>query len=382
MDLKVEDLILNSSKMPQPPNLAGSAAKDIALLGYALEKGYVGFKFLNSGLRRQTFDQLSDLATHSDFLSPSDLCNQLGRILTQIPDSHLQVQFGNRGCPLVGNQTRKASVGQNYGTKHSLKGDLPWAVSSIQVDAQAIPVVSLFRFPPPNHPGWNGFDSAFEASLSAPAMIIDLRGNGGGDDTKAFEIAKRLIGEKFQTPQEEKKTRVTPAARAIFLNKTLFEIERYKKSGDPVPAFLIEEERLRRAAFEKSETQIAQSEFETYPFPIKPSSHSRETYDKPIAVLIDADCGSTGELLAIALKNSSNVTVFGENSAGFLHFGNPGLLVLPYSKIMVEIPTTFKNFRKIEWLEKVGITPDIAVPSGKDAIESAREILRTKNPRF
>jgi hypothetical protein len=299
-ELKAEDLILNGNKMPQPPSLAGSVAQDIALLKYALENGYVGFKFLNPDLRRQTFDKISDLATHSDSLSPSDLCNQLGRILTQIPDSHLQGQLGNKACPLVGNQTRKASVGQNYGTKHGAKANLPWAVSSIRVEAQEIPVISLFRFPAPNHPGWNGFDSALEASLNAPAIIIDLRGNAGGDDSKAFEIAKRLIGEKFQTPREEKKTRATPAARAIFLNKILFEIERYKKSGNPVPAFLVEEEKVRRAAFEKSKVKTAQSEFETYRFPTKSSSSSQQAYDKPIIVLIDADCGSTGELLGLS----------------------------------------------------------------------------------
>ena len=266
---------------------------------------------------------------------------------------------------------RKGAVGLNYGVAHQKNKDVPWTINPIKFGDLEVPIISLFYFPDPKHLGWEGFQAQFEIALNAPVVIVDLRGNRGGDDTKAFEIAKRLIGDRFQTPQKLKKTRVTAAARAIFLNSVIAEIHRYKTSGKVIPSWLNLEEKTRRENYFRAKLNL-NADFETYHFPTLPISHQLVTYSNPIIVLIDADCGSTGELLILALKGQHNVTVVGENSAGFLHFGNAGLFILPHSQIAVEMPTTYKIFRKTGWFEQAGISPDVSVPAGGEALEWAK----------
>jgi C-terminal processing protease CtpA/Prc len=63
------------------------------------------------------------------------------------------------------------------------------------------------------------------------------------------------------------------------------------------------------------------------------------------------------------------VTVVGENSFGAIHFGDPGVLKLPYSKIIVGMGIIYNQYRDGKFRELTGIAPDIRVPDGRDAIK-------------
>jgi len=358
-----------------------SGRRDLELLKFALDRGYAGFTFQDPNIKTVVFKQIDALLPKADSLTADDLCNHLGIILNEVPDNHLQVQYNKKTCPMdKGDQNSPASVGPNYGLRQKTKS--PWVISYGDFKNTRIPVVSLFSFPAPDHPDWKGFDLEFEKALKLQALILDLRGNSGGEDTKAFEIARRLIGDKFQTPQESKKTRVTSVAKALFLNKAIMETRKYQDSGMEIPTSLQEEEQKRRKDFEKSKLESSTIEFTSYLFPLEKYNSHLKVFNKPIFVLIDSECGSTGELLTLALKGAPNVTIIGQNTAGFLEFGNPGLLILPYSKLWVEIPITVKKFRKPGIKEKVGIAPDILVPPGEDAINYAIMILFNSKESF
>ena len=61
----------------------------------------------------------------------------------------------------------------------------------------------------------------------------------------------------------------------------------------------------------------------------------------------------------------------GENTAGFIHFGNLGFFILPYSRMRGEIASTFNAYRDERFVEVSGIEPHLRVSSGKDAFETA-----------
>ncbi len=96
-----------------------------------------------------------------------------------------------------------------------------------------------------------------------------------------------------------------------------------------------------------------------------------EKFVRPIYVLVDTECGSSGESTMQALRQMSNVKVIGQNTMGSTHFGNQGLLILPSSRIQISMSTKFIKFQNGQFVEKIGHQPDIYVPDGKDALDYA-----------
>ena len=82
---------------------------------------------------------------------------------------------------------------------------------------------------------------------------------------------------------------------------------------------------------------------------------------------MDAKCGSSCESTIDGFESHPYAKTVGENTAGYIHFGNIGYIVLPNSKIEVQTPTHFNHYRDGRFLEIVGLTPDIHVPKGEDA---------------
>ncbi len=66
----------------------------------------------------------------------------------------------------------------------------------------------------------------------------------------------------------------------------------------------------------------------------------------------------------------------GENTGGYLHFGNLGTLVLPNSGIVIQIATDFWKYKDGRYLEGIGYEPKIPIKSGTDALEVAKSYLR------
>lgn len=210
-------------------------------------------------------------------------------------------------------------------------------------------------------------------------LIIDLRGNGGGNDKKAYEVAKVLIGNQFQRPQKMKYTMITAEAKAVALNRTRFTITKLGQSGKRVPDYLVSNEKSLKNEFELAMKETSSEAIEIDHFSTDLPVLENARFDGSIFVLVDAATGSTGELMALALRNGKNVKLVGENTAGNFYFGNAGFLILPYSKIRISLPVTYKQYRMQGLKEKEGITPDIPVPKGMDAMEYVKTCLIGSN---
>ena len=74
---------------------------------------------------------------------------------------------------------------------------------------------------------------------------------------------------------------------------------------------------------------------------------------------MDQRCASSCESTIDAFEFYPQAKKVGENTAGFIHFGNVSPAILPNSKIMVQI----------------GIKPDIPLPEGTDALAHILKLI-------
>lgn len=106
----------------------------------------------------------------------------------------------------------------------------------------------------------------------------------------------------------------------------------------------------------------------------KPASASKpgpKVFKGPVAVLVDSRCSAACESTLEVLRLYPRVRVFGERSAGVVHFSELGVFTLPKSGVRLGVPTVFADYGPGKFFDRVGFAPDEVV-AGKDAFEVAR----------
>jgi C-terminal processing protease CtpA/Prc len=230
-------------------------------------------------------------------------------------------------------------------------------------------VVSIVSFQFSEDPAWNGFSEAVAAAKeNAPAIVFDFRGNGGGDDSTGRKMARILYGQDFPSPVEKIVKSQTPATFAIGVSGIRLRILRMKRSGVAVPDYLQIrlQEKLREYHEAKSGLLSTEAEKLMSGLPFNQS----KAYTKPIYLLVDRGCASSCESTVELFEDHPFAKMVGENTGGFVHFGNTGSVVLPNSKIVLSMATNYWK-RRNGFFEKSGYAPKIRVPYGSDALEYA-----------
>jgi len=210
-----------------------------------------------------------------------------------------------------------------------------------KVDAHLLPSgLGYIRFNKFIPPVAGEIRRALEGLRDAPGLIIDLRGNGGGDLAETARIAGYFFARK------------TPIARIV------------TRAGKP-PAFFMG-------------LAHVPNQFSAVP----PRGTSGGIYSGPVAVLVNEGTGSGAELFSAALRENSRATVVGRQTCGCV------LGILHQRKLkgggeldVSEVGFTTANGRR---LEGVGVTPDKPVPltladlrARRDAaLEVAERVLR------
>lgn len=341
--------------------------KDIDFLVEALEKAYPA-KWIMS--EAQWKHIISDLyALKFDENTPAELFGtQIADILWQVPDGHLKVRLRDQ---ILGhefkNHLRKPTTGSNLAKSSSNEC---WKLEHRSAPLGNIPVIAISSFPQASEPPWVGFSEAIRNTLNAPAIIVDLRGNGGGDSTRAHEMASTFLGRDLE--EDWVREIVCETAEAVALQINTYENiiwKNYRSKNLAPPMELVQIlETLKERAESLATRPLSDSKTIHQQVPREMTNLPDLGFKNKIFVLIDPATISSGEWTALYLKKHPNAILVGENTYGMIHFGNTGRLQLPHSKLSIQLCMKINELTDGRFFEKTGIAPDVPV-SNKDSLD-------------
>jgi len=197
-----------------------------------------------------------------------------------------------------------------------------------------------------------------------PVAIVDIRGNGGGNESWPISWIQYLTGQRaesiFVFSELESKTSLMGRANAFDYWIQTADIGTYRSD-------YLKHTRLAESI--ESGTREAGWRGPIYPpLPLIP-------IDTTVVVVTNDQVASAGEGFVLRASQLENVLVVGENTMGCLTFGNISAHKLPHSNLTVWMPINFGLFPDQEIREGVGLAPDLWVPAA-DAVNYAVAALR------
>jgi hypothetical protein len=368
-----------SASLTYPQTLtAEQVQQDVDLLVDVFQKTFSGRFYFSPKEMDQYVQSLSSI--HGEMYI-FDFWTSIDDVLLKIPDQHtsasLYINGYNMMTPRRLMQVKKPNVGKNRISDPAKV----WEVSRVGVH-QDVALICITSFPPSGNPVWKTFlDSVRKGLDGTKAAILDLRGNSGGDDYFGMEMAKIFWGGPFHHEVRTQFNNTSPEALAIFANR--FRLQSLKDGTAQNPDLHSEQQ---VQSFMLKLNQALQGLIAPVQIPGKAGSDPQavvtETgYRKPIFVLIDGQTASSGEFTAMAFSRNPYATIVGENSGGYVHFGNAGKLLLPNSRIQVAISTQFSQLEDGAFIEKTGITPMKTVSPGQDAFQNVLAEIEPLNAK-
>jgi hypothetical protein len=351
------------------------ATKDLQELISVLTRGYGGAKFVPQDQFAHALIELRNLETTLPVRTTAfDFCRKTATIIHQIPDRNLEFKLGKTDCDVA--PTVVGNVGPNFGKNISQA----WEQNTLHISPTLeVPVISIHSFPPMDDSQWLGFQAAIESeTMSAEALVIDLRGNTGGSDGQGYWLAHELYGASPPSGFRRIVERQTPEALMLLINSVQAEALTFENESQEVPedtsSYLKYYRNLLRQSYAGD---LPAENIRKIPFEGKPFDPKRG-YTQRIYILVDRKTESSGESTLAILRTHPKAKVIGENTYGAIHFGNQGLMVLPESGITVRMGTHYLEDKDGKYYEVVGYPPDVRTPQGEDAINWVKADLARK----
>ena len=366
--MKMSDFkITKRSSFNPPQKLKPEQVKrDMDFLIHALKNGYSGRKFISQTIFKQSIRKISSLRC----LNPFDLLEKIDRILLRIPDNHLVAYLKGKASHQRQKLVKTANVGKN-----SISNvNKAWEVSLKSIYDKKYLLVSISHFPLHTDKIWNGFmEKIKKFTFASDFIVLDLRGNRGGDDTYGFRLAQFLNGGSLRYPGARQHVSQTPESLIIFGNA--FRLQLIKAKSSRMPSHFLEFLKKIDKKYELAlKGKLRPERIIKFKIP-KKKTRNAHAYRKRIYILIDGKCGSSGESSVDAFEFIPFVKTVGQNTAGYIHFGNVGYILLPASKILIQIPTHYNEYFDKRFIERKGITPDIKLKN-QDALDYVLKLER------
>ncbi len=334
---------------------------------FALETPYSGSKFL-PGLE---FNQLlMNIKSIKGPLTAPEFCRQVDGYMDKVSDNHLSATFNNKSCSSQKAKATQPSVGPNI---YQTKNNIPWMVQLESRGKAKALLISITKFSPSASPTWNGFLDKVKASLpTANFVVIDMRGNGGGDDRKGFELSTLLAGAPLKSPYAPQWNSFEPEVYQLFVNTFEYWARVGAESGKEPPLHIVQ---LRNDFIAKREQALKGERLSLGNDTETPGQDFvfERSIKKPIYILIDAGCASSCESTTDFFEFNPLAKTVGEHTAGYVHFGNNGNVFLKNTGVKLQIAVSYNRYLDGRFIEKKGIAPRISVPSGQDALNFAWE---------
>jgi len=188
------------------------------------------------------------------------------------------------------------------------------------------------------------FAETLSLAGNAKGILFDLRNNGGGDDSLAFDLFRKLIPKTLEGGNI-----------SIRLSKELLTQRPFYETLYPKD--------LQRPGF---------SIFKAFPVEPEPEAF----FKGPIAVVANKGCYSSCESMVVYLRFGNAAKVFGTRTGG--GSANPIFIDLPQTKGQLMVPTWIHVMPNGELLEDNGVPPNEFIEDEQQALAAAMRYLNGK----
>ncbi|MFM8743320.1 MAG: S41 family peptidase, partial [Cytophagales bacterium] len=222
------------------------------------------------------------------------------------------------------------------------------------------------------------FDSAYHAIKptleSKRNLIIDIRGNGGGSDACWRFLSTYL----YTQPFDYDITEFLCTEEIIKRNEEYLQQMEARKKDYGWGAIKFQKIKLRKMRNTPSGTFIPFSKMIPWwarPFVNVKTEKQRKVYPSPerIVVMTNRNTASSAEGLLLDAMKSKKVITFGENSGGFITFGDIRSVTTPNRFVLHSATQRTRN--RFQY-ERIGIPPKIQAIKNEDWIQQAIKLFQ------
>ena len=213
-----------------------------------------------------------------------------------------------------------------------------------------IPVIRIRSFTDNRGEDLQRFIKTAEKYQRTPCIIIDVRGNGGGNERWPSARIETFSGERPE------------------INRYFIELVSLTTMMGRFNYFAWLLHRYPDNEFYQSENDRYLSkarEFENLPpYWTGPYYGSDLIFnDTRVIVITNGKVASAGEGFLIYISQMENVCIVGENTMGALGFGQISYHRLPHSKLLIRLPISLNVAVDLKFREEKGYSPDFWVPA-------------------
>jgi hypothetical protein len=200
-----------------------------------------------------------------------------------------------------------------------------------------------------------------------PCLIVDIRGNGGGNEEWPKQWIIRFTGRRPD--------RVQVFTELISETTMIGRSNSYALALHNAPELDEQGYQMKVEEFRGYAESIEEKDITPYWWPYEVLGTQKIPSNTTLIVLMDANVYSAGEGFISYLHQVENVVIVGENSGGALTYGQMSHHRLPNSKLLVGLPTSLNVFVDLEYREEKGFFPDLWVPA-EEALNYAVAAVR------
>ncbi len=209
------------------------------------------------------------------------------------------------------------------------------------------------------------FYKRFEPEIAKMSyLIIDVRNNGGGSDGNVLPLLKYIYTKPFQEDTVE----LYVTEGTIKAWEKQYEINAKDKVNFSEIEMKFAKDRLER---------MKKAPLNSF-LPLG-SGDNTVTLDKvlknpkKVAIITNKNCASSCETLLFWAKESDKTIIVGENSGGYVGYGEVGNIETPCFKFTLSVTKT--RYKKQRQFEGIGIAPNYRLDDKSDWVEQTIKLL-------
>lgn len=317
-------------------------------------------------------------AIHTDRIQGDFLREIFQNTYKYIEDRHFGIMLpglGEKIQPSVGkNFLHNTTKPQNYrsfgeGVMTVNGEEKPaWSIGTMKRGNEDVLIVAIEHLGIKNdYESWKEFIETFDSvyltdkeKWEKGRIILDVRGNTGGEDKPIDHIAKRLYGNVIN-PYKRCEIKDTPLSNWLLHQHGAYRADNLAKAG------INEQDLIQRRHFSGTNKILFDETHTYYPF------HAEKGYKGKIDILLDRFVASAAESAYTSFYHHPNVRYIGENTAGMQQY-TQGTFTAPWGGKMRVGVTKVTHWDKTgEDIEVIGHKPDVNC-SGRDAFEVALKL--------